>query len=117
MVVITIPGEPQAWKRAGRKGEVYYDQQKAEKEAIAWRCRVPGRKPISNPCRMTLTFIFKKPTNGTLAYPRPDIDNLAKLVLDAVNSILYVDDKQVVSLQAEKMYGPVPQTIITMEPA
>lgn len=35
---------------------------------------------------------------------RPDIDNLAKLVCDALNGILYKDDNQVVKLICEKKY-------------
>jgi Holliday junction resolvase RusA-like endonuclease len=36
---------------------------------------------------------------------KPDIDNVAKAVLDAGNGILWLDDKQVVSLTAHKRYG------------
>lgn len=33
----------------------------------------------------------------------PDLDNVVKLVLDALNKVVYKDDKQVVSIQAEKL--------------
>lgn len=35
----------------------------------------------------------------------PDVDNLAKLVMDSLNGTLYCDDKQVVSLQTIKRYA------------
>ena len=38
---------------------------------------------------------------------RPDIDNLAKLVLDALNGIAHSDDKQVVKLVAHKLIDTV----------
>lgn len=38
---------------------------------------------------------------------KPDIDNVAKAVLDAGNGILWLDDKQVASLIAHKRYGEV----------
>ena len=38
---------------------------------------------------------------------KPDIDNVAKCFLDAMNGIVYVDDTQVVSLHATKVYGTV----------
>ena len=36
---------------------------------------------------------------------RPDIDNLVKLVCDAMNGLVYEDDNQVVKLFAEKVYS------------
>ena len=33
-----------------------------------------------------------------------DIDNLAKFVLDSLNGVVYVDDKQIVSLSCRKIY-------------
>lgn len=35
---------------------------------------------------------------------KPDIDNIAKLVLDALNGVAYTDDKNVVSLKVVKLY-------------
>jgi Holliday junction resolvase RusA-like endonuclease len=40
---------------------------------------------------------------------KPDIDNVAKCFLDAMNGIVYVDDSQVVSLHVTKVYGTVGQ--------
>ena len=40
---------------------------------------------------------------------KPDIDNYAKLVLDAMNSIFWNDDKQVVRLSAVKQYSSNPR--------
>lgn len=39
---------------------------------------------------------------------KPDLDNIAKLVLDALNGILWRDDSQVVSLTIIKQYGAEP---------
>lgn len=41
---------------------------------------------------------------GRLAPTRTDVDNLAKFVLDSLNGLLYVDDRQVASIQATKIY-------------
>lgn len=35
---------------------------------------------------------------------KPDVDNIAKIVLDGLNGIAYSDDKQVVKLTVEKIY-------------
>lgn len=39
---------------------------------------------------------------------RPDLDNLSKGILDALNGIAYKDDSQVVRLTAEKVYATRP---------
>ena len=41
---------------------------------------------------------------------KPDIDNMIKLVLDAMNKIFYQDDAQIVELKCIKKYDPVPRT-------
>ena len=46
---------------------------------------------------------------------KPDCDNIAKIVLDALNHIAYDDDSQVVSLELQKIYGEEPKTIVTLE--
>lgn len=43
---------------------------------------------------------------------RPDIDNLAKLVLDAANGVLWEDDSQIVSMKLTKEYSVKPGTFI-----
>lgn len=40
---------------------------------------------------------------------KPDIDNIAKAVLDALNSVAYRDDTQVVELQLRKQYSEKPR--------
>jgi Holliday junction resolvase RusA-like endonuclease len=40
---------------------------------------------------------------------KPDIDNIAKAVLDGINGIIYHDDKQVYSLQIIKEYSEFPR--------
>jgi Holliday junction resolvase RusA-like endonuclease len=36
---------------------------------------------------------------------RPDIDNYAKAILDALNGVMWADDGQIVQLTASKSYG------------
>lgn len=45
---------------------------------------------------------------------RPDIDNISKNILDALNGIAYADDKQIVSLQVSKYYAPDDYIYITI---
>ena len=39
---------------------------------------------------------------------KPDLDNIAKCFLDAMNDIVYLDDKQVVNLHVTKVYAETP---------
>ena len=47
-------------------------------------------------------------------YPtvKPDTDNIAKSILDALNGIAYKDDKQVVTLSVKKRYDEVPRVSV-----
>ena len=47
---------------------------------------------------------------------KPDIDNLVKAVLDALNGIAYEDDAQIVSITAVKQYAKDPFVEIRIEP-
>ena len=40
---------------------------------------------------------------------KPDLDNVAKIVLDALNGVAYEDDKQVTSLTVYREWGESPQ--------
>ena len=43
---------------------------------------------------------------------KPDIDNLIKAVMDALNGVAYDDDNQVIELSAKKVYAPEPYVAI-----
>lgn len=45
---------------------------------------------------------------------KPDIDNVAKSVLDALNGLAYADDKQVRELRVQKRYADVPGVTVTL---
>ena len=63
--------------------------------------------PLDGPLTASISFLFPRPTAKqwtTKAMPRewhdkkPDVDNLIKAVLDALNGLAFQDDKQVVQL-------------------
>lgn len=70
---------------------------------------------------LTISFYFLKPKKITHKYSteyptkKPDIDNTIKLILDALNNIVYHDDVQVVDLVTKKRYGEVEQIEIIVE--
>ena len=83
---------------------------------IRLRCSRPYK--FTGAISVSLLFIFKKPKSApksrVLPSVKPDIDNLAKLVLDCANGICYDDDNQICDLLVQKRYGPVELTDITI---
>ena len=98
---------------------VYYEAAITKRAAIAMGNRPPTEMPLA----VRLFFIMpiaKSWTNrdrdaalaGTKeATTAIDIDNCCKAVLDALNEVVWRDDRQIVRLLAEKQYGEHPGII------
>ena len=48
---------------------------------------------------------------------KPDADNVAKVVADACNGVVWVDDAQVVELSVSKRYSATPGVMVEVRPA
>lgn len=82
--------------------------------------------PATGPLELELVFHLPIPASwsnrrreearrGLLRHTsRPDVDNLAKLVCDAANGILWEDDAQLVLVTMSKAYGMTPGTAVTL---
>lgn len=46
---------------------------------------------------------------------KPDVDNVAKSILDALNGIVYVDDKQIIELDIKKIYAETSWTEVKIK--
>lgn len=82
-----------------------YNIQKYAKEAYG------DKAPYQGLVSMSIHFIMKRPKNKiwkTKAMPRtalshgPDLDNMAKTVMDALNGVIYIDDRQIWYLTISK---------------
>ncbi len=104
--------------RFTRNGAVYTPKATAAAEKIVrWKSRIAmqGKPPIDTPVCVALEFHFAPPKSlsdkkraaliGQAMTKKPDIDNLVKLVFDAMNGIVWMDDKQVSSLTTKKVYS------------
>lgn len=67
--------------------------------AIYIRVEIP--KSFSKQKRKDALANIIKPTK------KPDLDNIAKCFLDAMNEVVYLDDKQVVNLHVTKVYSEI----------
>jgi len=54
----------------------------------------------------------RKAALGGSVYPRFDLDNAAKSCLDAMNGIVFTDDRQVTALSVSKRYGLQDEVIV-----
>ncbi|WP_341479250.1 RusA family crossover junction endodeoxyribonuclease [Clostridium cochlearium] len=46
---------------------------------------------------------------------KPDVDNMAKIILDSLNKLAFDDDKQIVECSIEKWYGEDPRVELTLK--
>lgn len=114
MIEIVVPGKPigKGRPRFTRSGRTYTPAETRDHEAlIAWHAKAAmnRRPPLDGP--VEVRFLFVRPTRH-----RIDLDNMAKLCLDAMNSIVYHDDTQVHRIEATKQVGNNPHTEITITP-
>lgn len=105
---ITIDGDPKSKARPrfgkrvkGRPG-VYTEKGTKEAElAVAWAVRhsVPGLRPSADHdyCVWVRFHVH--------GWKRRDSDNMTKLVLDALNGVVWADDQQVTELHVEVFRG------------
>lgn len=131
MIHFTVLGEPKALKRH-RMGKGYsFDPSKGDKQDFLWMAKENAPStPLDQPLKVTLYFDFQRPKShfGTGKNKdilkenspnnhtsRPDIDNLVKFVLDALNTIYWRDDSVICELHVFKFYSTKPRTTIHIE--
>jgi len=125
--IITIQGQPVPQKRHRSVrlggGLRIYDPSAAEKKRFAALAIAGGLTTWHGPLHVQLEFGMVRPKthfrNGirredapSSPTGRPDLDNLIKFVLDALNGLAWPDDSAVVSISATKIYLYEPQTYL-----
>jgi Holliday junction resolvase RusA-like endonuclease len=132
MLKFTVPGQPQGKGRARvtRGGKHTYTPPKTKEyqslvETMAWNaakeywCEEPLKATIECYYQIpkSMPKYKRKLVEDGKLYPmvKPDLDNVAKAILDALNSIIYKDDKQVVELIVTKHYSDTPRVDVTIE--
>lgn len=131
-IVIKVKGEPTAQKRhrSVRMGSFnrQYDPSASDKgDFLSLVQKNAPETPYNVPLHVELQFYFSRPKShyktGKNAHllkdnppryhvSRPDVDNLTKFVMDALNKVYWKDDSYISSLVVNKFYSDTPRTVI-----
>lgn len=123
-----IPGKVQAKQRPRmnlHNGRVYTPQPTINYENFVKMCYADyanqmGWTPIEGAIRAEIGVFMPIPKSDSKKKRalkisgqirptvKPDADNIAKSVLDALNGLAYADDKQIVECEVKKYYGEEP---------
>lgn len=76
-----------------------------KKMAIEWLNNQYDLPVYDCPIRVILLLTVKRPKKTKLEYPKPDVDNYTKSVLDALNGIFWSDDSNIIDLHVMKAWG------------
>lgn len=124
----TIPGRPRgkARPRFTKDGRVYTDQKTSDYEGltkIVFRNHGGGMIPEGWYIRVGIVARYKIPDSASKADKekmlnrrymvtvKPDVDNIAKIILDALNGEAWRDDKEVTTLVVKKMYSTMGNSV------
>lgn len=130
-VTFTVPGEPvpQPRPRVSTRGgfaRAYVPAKHpvhAYRAAIAEEAGKAGLEPTDEPFEVIVDAVFARPKSHMTkrgvkatapALPRPDVDNVAKAVLDALQDVMG-DDTHVRRLVVEKSYGAEARTTVRIQ--
>lgn len=130
MFIFEIHGNPIPQKQTMfvKKTGHAYNPSRKDIEGLQWQIRHTAPKvPLTCPVETTFTFFVPMPKTSKirmrqmlnriiLPSKKPDLDNLAYLVTNALKGIVYEDDNQIIASHNYKFYSDNPRTIIKVRP-
>ena len=130
MFLFEVYGDPipQKQTRFVRKTGIAYNPSKKDQEQFQWQVRpYAPPEPLTCPIVLDLTFFVPIPKSASKVKQRlmanhmivpihkPDVDNLAYLITNALKKIFYEDDAQIIDMYLHKRYGEKPRTIVKIQ--
>ena len=136
MIVFTIPGTPVGkgrpkFARRGAFVTTYTPEKTASYEnlvKVKAEEAMVGRELIAGAVAVTILLFITPPASWSnkkmlqalnheiLPTTKPDIDNVIKGILDAMNEIVWNDDKQVVDVTVRKRYANTARATVEVRP-
>ena len=127
-ITFTVPGDPVPQPRArittrGKFAHAYTPKSHpvhGYRSSLAAAARAAGLTQTGEPLSVVIDAVFQRPKShmnkcGVKAtapvLPRPDVDNVGKAVLDALQDVMG-DDTMVARLVVEKSYGAEARTTV-----
>lgn len=122
MIEFTIPGDVVPWARAGSHGKIRFTPKPQANYMVALKltcsAAMRGRPPLSGPIMLDVQATYPWPKSMTARKrqqpgsqwrtSRPDLDNVGKIIADALNAVAWLDDSQICCTTLRKLYGDMP---------
>lgn len=109
-------GRPRFFRRGKHIGCYDPEKSKSFKETVKWQAIEQKAKMLSGALEMRFKFYLQRPKSlpRKVKYhtKKPDLDNLVKIVKDALEGICYLNDSQVSLSTEEKLYSECPRVEI-----
>lgn len=134
VIVFSVPGVPVAQPRIKATSIGGYARVYTPKTADAYKASVAlafrtayGGNPVDGPVRIEIEFVMPRPKAmiwkkrempSEWHTKKPDVDNLAKAVMDSLYGLAWIDDSQVCSIASTKRIASgaeSPSTVIRVK--
>lgn len=111
-------------------GQVYTPTRTKDYESLVeqyFLLKYPRYKMMEGRAKVNIKAYFEVPKSASKAMKeqmlgnnisptkKPDIDNVVKIVLDAMNKFAFKDDTQITKIEVEKMYSDVEKLYVKIE--
>jgi Holliday junction resolvase RusA-like endonuclease len=123
----TIPGKLSGKARIRTQGRHFFmdDKTRSAEGVIRHYASeaMKGKELFEGPVLLNVTmwqlipqsWSNKKKLAASYATGKPDLDNIAKSLADAMNGIVFRDDSQIASLHITRHYGTVEKAVVTVQ--
>ena len=129
--IFDVPGDPVGKQRprVTRSGHAFTPHRTVEYENLVRACfrdAFPDAQPLDEPVSVQIVAFHSIPKSWSKAKReqarkleilpgKPDCDNIAKSICDALNGVAYTDDRLICRLDVRKQYGTVPMVVVIVK--